>query len=99
VVVEAALDEHGAIAESCVVGIAHPVWGEAVVAVVRLQEGKAADAASLREFCRERLNHIQVPKHFHFVTDALPRTVTGKMQKAQVRQSLAAQPELLPWNT
>lgn len=98
VVVEAALDEHGAIAESCVVGTAHPVWGEAVVAVVRLHDGQTADADSLREFCRERLNPIQVPKHFHFVTDALPRTVTGKMQKAQVRQSLAAQPELFPWN-
>tara|TARA_R110000787_G_scaffold62077_2_gene140520 strand:+ start:4792 stop:6360 length:1569 start_codon:yes stop_codon:yes gene_type:complete len=98
VVVETALDEHGAIAESCVVGIAHPVWGEAVVAVVRLHEGQTADVASLREFCRERLNQVQVPKHIHFVTDALPRTVTGKMQKAQVRQSLTAQPELFPWN-
>lgn len=99
IVVEAALDEHGAIAESCVVGIAHPVWGEAVVAVVRLRYGETADADSLRDFCRERLNRVQVPKHFHFVTDELPRTVTGKMQKAQVRQSLAAQPELFPWNT
>jgi len=98
VVVEAALDEHGAIAESCVVGTAHPVWGEAVVAVVRLHDGQTADADSLRDFCRERLNHVQVPKHFHFVTDPLPRTLTGKMQKAQVRQSLAAQPELFPWN-
>ncbi|NML91801.1 AMP-binding protein [Sphingobium sp. TB-6] len=98
VVVEAALDEHGAIAESCVVGIAHPVWGEAVVAVVRLREGETANVDALRDFCRERLNHIQVPKHFHFVSEALPRTVTGKMQKAQVRQSLAAQPELFPWH-
>jgi acyl-CoA synthetase (AMP-forming)/AMP-acid ligase II len=98
IVVESALAEHEAIAESCVVGIPHPVWGEAVVAVVRLRDGESADADGLRDFCRERLNHVQVPKHFHFVTEALPRTVTGKMQKAQVRQALSAQPGLFPWN-
>lgn len=98
VVVEAALSEHDAILESCVIGIPHPVWGEAVVAVVRLREGEAADAAALRDFCRERLNHVQVPKHFHFVAEALPRTVTGKMQKAQVRDWLAGQPEQFPWS-
>ncbi|MDB5698543.1 MAG: AMP-dependent synthetase and ligase [Alphaproteobacteria bacterium] len=98
IVVETALADHPAVAESCVVGIPHPVWGEAIVAVIRCREGQSADADAMRDFCRDRLNHVQVPKHFHFTDEPLPRTVTGKMQKAQVRQSLAAQPELFPWN-
>lgn len=98
VVVEAALAEHGAVVESCVVGVAHPVWGEAVVAVVRCRDGEVPDIDELREHCRARLNRIQVPKHFHIIHEPLPRTVTGKMQKAEVRASLAGQPELFPWN-
>lgn len=97
VVVEAALAEHPSVAESCVVGIPHPIWGEAVVAVIRTREGDQDAPDALREFCRTRLNQVQIPKHFHFTQEALPRTVTGKMQKAQIRDSLSDQPDLFPW--
>lgn len=97
VVVEAVLSEHTSVAESCVIGIPHPVWGEAVVAIVRLRSDATLEADALREFCRGKLNQVQIPKHFLFWDDDLPRTVTGKMQKASVRASIIERPDLIPW--
>ncbi len=97
IVVEAALAEHPAVMESCVVGIPHPVWGEAVVAVVRRQDHVDVSEQELRDFCRSRLNAVQVPKHILFWDADMPRTVTGKMQKAQVRASILKKPESIPW--
>lgn len=98
IVVEAVLAEHPGIADSCVIGIPHPVWGEAVVAVVRRRPREEFDASELRDFCRTRLGSVQVPKHFLFWEDDLPRTVTGKMQKAIVRTSIIERPDLIPWD-
>lgn len=98
VVVEAALAEHPAIAESCVIGIPHPDWGEAVVAVVRCRDEAQLEGTAVRDFCKQRLNHFQVPKHVHFTNDPLPRTVTGKLQKALLRDELSQKPQLFPWN-
>lgn len=45
----------------------------------------------VRAFCRGRVAHFKVPRHVRFV-EALPMTVTGKMQKflmrAQMQQEL-----------
>lgn len=98
IVVESVLAEHPEIEESCVIGIPHPVWGEAVVAVVRRRSGMGCTAHDLREYCRSHLNPVQVPKLFLFWDDDLPRTVTGKMQKASVRTSIVERPEMIPWD-
>jgi acyl-CoA synthetase (AMP-forming)/AMP-acid ligase II len=98
VVVEAALAEHPAILEACVVGIPHPVWGEAIVAAVVCREGAEIDPDALRSHSRERLNRVQVPKHFHILDEPLPRTSTGKVRKLEVRDRLAAMPHLFAWN-
>jgi acyl-CoA synthetase (AMP-forming)/AMP-acid ligase II len=86
VVVEAVLAEHPDVAESCVVGVPHHVWGEAVVAMVVPKPGRVIVEEELRLHCRERLNRVQVPKRFVIVDEPLPRTVTGKLRKKEVRQ-------------
>lgn len=95
--VEAVLADHPDIAEIAVVGAPHPEWGEAVVAVVVPQPGKAApDVRALAEFARTRLSRMELPKHV-FAADALPRTVTSKIDKRALLAWVHHRQHDLPW--
>ena len=94
--VENALQEHPDVAEAAVVGVPHPEWGEAVVAVVRARTGAAADVPALHAHCDARLNRMERPKHI-FLVDDFPRSVNGKVQKQQVKEWVAARSHDLPW--
>ena len=85
--VERILMDHQHIAEVAVIGRPDPSWGEQVVAVIVA----AADAppgdeliASVLEFGAQRLTASQRPRHV-VVTDAIPRTATGKIRKVELR--------------
>jgi fatty-acyl-CoA synthase len=86
--VEEAIYEHPAVAEVAVVGISHPEWIEAVVAVVVLRDGEQADAEALRVHARERLAGFKVPKAFR-VIEALPKNASGKILKRDLRERFA----------
>src|SRR5207249_4745246 len=56
-----------------------------------LAPGTAADAEALRAFCRASLASYKVPRHVFVVEEAaLPRTGTGKIEKAALRRAAAA---------
>lgn len=78
--VEACYAAHPAIREIAVVGEPHERWGEVGCAYVVLAPGAALEPEALRAWGRERLAAFKVPHRFVTV-DALPRTVTGKVQK------------------
>ncbi|WP_026911821.1 fatty acyl-CoA synthetase [Patulibacter minatonensis] len=86
--VEEAIYEHPAVAEVAVVGLSHPEWIEAVVAIVVLRDGEQADAEALRVHARERLAGFKVPKAFR-VIDALPKNASGKILKRDLRERFA----------
>ena len=86
--VEEMLRAHPAVLDAACVGLAHPVWGESVTAVVELRPGQDASAEQLREFARSRIAAFKCPKQFHFAT--LPRTASGKVKRAALRADLAA---------
>jgi fatty-acyl-CoA synthase len=83
--VEAAYLEHPAVREIAVLGIPDPVWGEVGRAFVVLATGESLDADELRRFGRARLAGFKVPRDFQAV-EALPKTVTGKVQKFLLAQ-------------
>lgn len=85
--VEETLFRHDAIAEVQVFGIPDAHYGEAVCAWVRLGPGRDLDADSLRAWCRDKLAHYKIPRHFAFV-DALPMTASGKPQKFVMRDAM-----------
>ncbi|MBL8348812.1 MAG: AMP-binding protein [Burkholderiaceae bacterium] len=87
--VENLLYEHPAVAEVAVVGQRHPTWGEQVVALVRLREGAAADAATLDAFCKQRIGGYKRPRRYVFLA-ALPKSAAGKILKAELRRQLQA---------
>ena len=77
---------HPAVAEAVCFGVAHPTWGEEVAAAVVLRE--AATESDLLAYCRERLADYKRPKQIH-ITEAIPRTATGKIQRRVVAQAYA----------
>jgi acyl-CoA synthetase (AMP-forming)/AMP-acid ligase II len=79
--VDAALLEHPAVAEAVSFAAPDAKYGEEVQAAVVLK-GKASPA-EIQAFCLERLADFKVPKVIH-ITDAVPRTATGKIQRRHV---------------
>ncbi|PPU77495.1 AMP-binding protein [Xanthomonas cucurbitae] len=88
--IEATLADHPQIRECAVVGIADPQWGEVGYLAI-VPAGPTLDLEQIREYLIARLAKYKVPKHLR-VVQALPRTATGKLQKAQLKRSLTDQP-------
>ena len=72
--------DHPDIAEAAVIGIADRRWGEVGRAFVVLKPGRVVDPATLASHCGARIARYKVPKEF-LITDVLPRTASGKIQK------------------
>ncbi len=86
--VEAAINDLPGVAESAVVGVPHPDFGEAGVAVVVARAGAQPDAQAVLAALKARLAGYKVPKHC-FVAAELPRNAMGKVQKNLLREQYA----------
>ncbi|MDF5938850.1 hypothetical protein P4234_14770 [Pseudomonas aeruginosa] len=75
---------HPAVADVQVIGIPDERHGEEIVAWIKLHPGHHADDEQLRAFCKARIAHFKIPRHFKFV-DEFPMTVTGKIQVPHAR--------------
>ncbi|MER5388766.1 AMP-binding protein [Saccharopolyspora sp. NPDC002686] len=89
--VENVLLEHAAVAEAAVVARPHAKWGEVPVAFVRSHEGHDVTETELVEWLRARLAHFKVPREVRF--GSLPKTSTGKVRKAVLREAARSRPE------
>jgi long-chain acyl-CoA synthetase len=78
--VENALREHPGVADVAVYGVPDERWGQRVCAAVV----GTASAAELDDFARERLAPPKRPKTWTFL-DELPRTLTGKVLRGDLR--------------
>jgi acyl-CoA synthetase (AMP-forming)/AMP-acid ligase II len=87
--VEAALNDHPDVAQAAVVGIPHPVWGQAIHAVVVTKEGSSPSVAQIRAHVRERIADYKVPKTFDLRDEPLPLSAVGKVQKNVLREAAA----------
>jgi O-succinylbenzoic acid--CoA ligase len=83
------LREHPGVRDTAVVGIDDPEWGQRVAALVVPEPGTSLDAATLEAHCRDRLAGFKRPRTWAF-TEALPRTASGTVERAAVRERLAA---------
>lgn len=84
--VEALLDEIQGVAESAVIGVPHPDFGEGVVAVVAARPGADLDANGIVVSLSDKLAKFKQPKEVHIV-EALPRNTMGKIQKNVLRDT------------
>jgi acetyl-CoA synthetase/medium-chain acyl-CoA synthetase len=86
--VESALVEHPDVVEAAAVAAADPDRGSIVKAFVVLREGVRADAAlvsRLQEHVKRTTAPYKYPRALEFV-DALPKTVSGKIRRVELRQ-------------
>ena len=87
--IEGVINDLSGVAESAVVGVPHPDFGEAVVAVLVARPGAALEPATIVAALKSSIANFKVPKHVR-VVDALPRNTMGKVQKKLLREELAA---------
>jgi len=74
--IEAALQDHPAVLEACVVGVPDPAVGERIKAFVVLKEDvRGVSSTDLLKFLRERLAPYKIPHYIEF--RGLPAQVEG----------------------
>jgi malonyl-CoA/methylmalonyl-CoA synthetase len=83
--IELVLDAVAGVAESAVIGVPDPDFGEAVTAIIVPQENARLDSAAVISAVKNTLANYKVPKAVHFVDD-LPRNAMGKVQKSVLRE-------------
>jgi len=84
--VEAALSEHRTVREVAVFGVPDARWGEAVCAVVVVEEGQDLDEQELIAHCRERIAGYKIPRRFELRREPLPKSGAGKVLKNILRE-------------
>jgi fatty-acyl-CoA synthase len=85
---ESALMSHPSVQEAAVVGVPHARWGERPLAVIVRRPGRFATPEALREHLALRFASYCLPDAYLFV-EAIPRSSTGKMLKAALRERYA----------
>lgn len=87
--VENVLNEHPAVAECSVVGVADALRGQAIKAVVVLSDSFEPCAElekEIKDFCNSKLAEYKWIRIVEFVKE-MPKTISGKIQKSQLRNS------------
>ncbi len=90
--VEEVLYTHPAVSEAAVIGIPDVTWGEKVTAVIVLRPGMTATEAEIIAISRDNLAGFKKPKSVVFL-DELPKTVSGKIIKRELRERLTERTE------
>lgn len=87
--VETLIDKMDGVVESAVIGVGHPDFGEAVVAVIVAEQKDALSEGAVITDIKSQLANFKVPKRVFFV-DELPRNAMGKVQKNVLREEYKA---------
>lgn len=93
--VEEVLYQHPAVAEAAVVGVRHPSWIEAVVAIIVPKPGMTVTEEEIRAHARAHLAPFKVPKAVAFA-DSLPKNPSGKILKRELREMYAGLADRIP---
>ncbi|MGE0596158.1 MAG: class I adenylate-forming enzyme family protein [Hyphomonadaceae bacterium] len=88
--VENVLCAHPAVDSCAVIGVPHPLWGEAVHAIVRLKKDQIASQEDLLDHCRRYIGGYKCPKSISFRTAPLPLSGIGKVMKHELRKEYGA---------
>ena len=93
--VESVLMEHPAVLECAITGVPDPDRGQVVKATVVLARGYAASEAlkiELQNYVKTHTAPYKYPRILEFVTE-LPKTISGKIRRVEIRQGKSSGPE------
>lgn len=82
--IEGYINDMPGVAESALVGVPHPDFGEVGVAIVVPKPGVSLDAGQIIAGLKSRLANFKIPKRC-FIASELPRNTMGKVQKNVLR--------------
>ncbi len=85
--IEEFLYRHPGILDVQVVGVPDKKYGEELCAWIIVREGQRLSEDDVRTFCQGQIAHYKIPRYISFV-DSFPMTVTGKIQKFQIREKM-----------
>jgi fatty-acyl-CoA synthase len=88
--IEEYLYRHAAVQDVQVVGLPDKKYGEELCAWIIAKPGQAVTEQDIRDFCKGQIAHYKVPRYIQFVTE-FPMTVTGKIQKFKIRDTMKVQ--------
>ncbi|KAH6757754.1 AMP-dependent synthetase and ligase family protein [Perilla frutescens var. hirtella] len=88
--VDAVLLSHPEIAEAVSFGVPDDKYGEEINCAVIPRDGSNLDEEEVTRFCKKNLAAFKVPKKV-FLTDSLPKTASGKIQRRIVSEHFLAQ--------
>ena len=77
------------VAECAVIGVPDERWGETPVALIGPAPGAALDPAEVLAYCREQLADYKLPRYVVLREQPLPRGMSGKVLKRQLREDYA----------
>ncbi|MEX0666634.1 MAG: AMP-binding protein [Acidimicrobiia bacterium] len=84
--VEAAITQHAAVAEVCVIGVPDPVWDQSVKAVVVCVADRQVTEDEIIVHCKRNIASYKKPKLVEF-TDALPKDANGMVDRDAVDEA------------
>ncbi|MEN9568635.1 MAG: hypothetical protein RLZZ69_3831 [Cyanobacteriota bacterium] len=87
--VESYLNQISGISESAVIGLPDQDFGEAVTAVIVVDDDFNLNQQQIKAILKPKLVNYKIPKKLFFI-DQLPRNTMGKIQKNKLREQLAA---------
>ena len=85
--IEEFLYRHPKVQDVQVIGVPDEKYGEELCAWIKLRDGEDANADEIKAFCKDQIAHFKVPRYVRFV-DEFPMTVTGKIQKFKMRETM-----------
>ncbi|MEO6017693.1 MAG: malonyl-CoA synthase [Polaromonas sp.] len=82
--IEGYINDMPGVAESALVGVPHPDFGEVGIAIVIAKPGAALEAGQILAALKSKLANFKIPKQCYVVPE-LPRNTMGKVQKNLLR--------------
>ncbi len=75
---------HPCVEETIVAGVPDDQRGEVPKAWIKLKEGQQLRESELKEFLKDKLSPIEMPRHIEFRANPLPKTMIGKLSRKDV---------------
>ncbi|MFB0561956.1 MAG: class I adenylate-forming enzyme family protein [Candidatus Lokiarchaeia archaeon] len=86
--IEDLVQSHPKVQDCAVIGLPDKLLGKAVTAVIVPQEGESVSEQEIIDFCKGKIAEFKTPKKVK-ITDAIPRTATGKIMKFELEEQLS----------
>lgn len=83
--IEEFLYTHDKIMDVQVVGVPDELYGEQILACVKVKEGETLTAEEVKAYCQGKIARYKIP-HYVQVVDEYPMTASGKIQKFRLRE-------------